>query len=444
MSKPAYALSLVLVSMYACSSAEHAPSAPPQAGAPGDAGSEPDGFPGLAVPSDGFQVRSIGTEIQPGEDVEYCEVARLPGAESDHYFAKSFEFANNIGSHHLIVSAAAPGSAVEAKLKALGVGERVPCFSAENQFGNDAFVGVGGTQQPYNAVALPEGVGREYYGGQLLVFDYHYLNTREEPIPARSAVNFHLTDAASVEHIARGFSFSNVTIATAPVAHASFTGECHFRSDVMLSGLTRHTHRWGRDYSVWFSGGPRDGEEIWTSHDWQHETIYNFDEPIRMHAGEGLRFRCDFENDTARTLRYGVSASDEMCILFGTIWEAEQGELLGDQNCVITWRDADGVGHPANEAGGFPAPSQGEKSACLAKAEDTACARCRCEACATPAIQCAVNGECESIVDCYRACPMGSDCNAACQTAIDEHSSGLGLLQQMTSCFDSRCASDCN
>ena len=290
---------------------------------------------------------------------------------------------------------------------------------------------------------MPDRVGRQYRGGQWVVFDYHYFNTREVPIEARSAVNFHLTKRASIDHIVRGFSFNNYTIATRPGENGSYTGECHFRTDVVLGDITRHTHRWGTDFSVWFSGGARDGEMIWTSKDWQHDTIYKFDGPIRMAAGEGLRFRCNYQNDTPRTLRFGSSATDEMCILFGPIWEAEQSVELGNQSCTIVWQDADGIGHPAHEAGGFPKPSESEVSTCLSAVMDNPCSRCRCEACATPAIQCALDPDCRAISNCYAACPAGADCAKECRQETDAHSSGIGPLGMRSSCFQSRCASEC-
>ena len=57
---------------------------------------------GLAKPTDGFQIRSVGAEIGPGEDLEFCEVGRLPGDPDTTYIAKSFELGNETGSHHLI------------------------------------------------------------------------------------------------------------------------------------------------------------------------------------------------------------------------------------------------------------------------------------------------------------------------------------------------------
>lgn len=398
----------------------------------------------LPMPKNGFQVRSIGADVMSGEDVEYCEVAELPGGPDDKYYVNTFEFANEMGSHHLIVNAAVPGSPAEAKVKEVGAGNRVPCLGIENKFGSDSFVGVGGTQTPYNKVSLPDRIGRVYTGGQLIVFDYHYLNTTEETIHAQSVASFHLTDASEIDHVARGFGFSNYLINTAPGTEAHFTGECRFRADVMLGEITRHTHRWSTDFTVWFAGGENDGQQIWSSDDWQHVTQHLFDKPVLMRAGEGLRFRCGYQNDTARRLRFGTSATDEMCILFGTFWETEKGQNLPSQSCSIVWEDDDGVGHPAHEAGGFPKPSAAETDACLGGSPDNPCARCRCDACAPEIIQCAGDSDCQAVNACYAQCGGGPECGAVCQDTLDTHSSAVGMLTQTSACTQSRCAEACS
>jgi hypothetical protein len=400
-------------------------------------------FASLPLPQRGFQVRDVGTMVEPGQDVEYCEVAQLPGTPDDTYYVRTLELANLPNSHHLIVSAAPPGSSAEQRAQAMGVGQRAECISAEQIVGQ-GLSGVGGIQSQYAKTELPEGVGKIFHGGQYLVFDYHYLNTRDVAVQAQSAVNFHLEDAGSIRHPASGFGFRNYAIATPAQSTGSFTGECRFKSDLMVSEVTRHTHRWGTDFTVWWAGGAHDGEQIWTSHDWEQDITHAFDAPQRLRAGEGFRFRCDYQNSTDHVLRFGTQASDEMCILFGTAWEAEEGQNLGPLDCDIVWIDAAGVGHEAKAAGGFPAPSAQQQQACLGGSDaSSACARCRCEACASPVIQCVTDSDCSPISQCFRDCPSGSDCFRMCQDALDGHSSGLGPFVQMSRCFSAQCSDAC-
>src|SRR5437899_1431367 len=90
-------------------------------GSSGSGGSCPEGQLCLAAPSPGFQLQSIGDMIQPGQDVEYCEVVQLPAAgestpsnpNGDLFYVNRFEVAMTSYSHHLIVAAAISGSPTE-------------------------------------------------------------------------------------------------------------------------------------------------------------------------------------------------------------------------------------------------------------------------------------------------------------------------------------------
>lgn len=404
----------------------------------------PEPYLGLAWPSHGFQVRSVGADILPGEDVEYCEVAELPGEPGQKYYVNAVELANAPSSHHLFLSAAAPGSRAEARLRGMKLGDRVPCFSAQTAFSEGGLESVYGIQQHYGRLNFPAGIGREFYGGQRLVFDYHYVNASHERLQARSAVNFHLTDASRVEHIARLFGFYNWTIDTPAGQSASFTAECRFKQDVSLAGITRHTHRWGKDFDVWFAGGERDGQHLWTSHHWEHEVDDVFAEPLAMKAGEGFRFRCEFQNTESYPLRFGPSARDEMCILFGLAWNAESSETVRAQSCDITWTDSEGIGRPASFGEGFPPPEPGERALCLAgSAPDGGtldeCAECRCNSCASGIIRCAADPDCYAILQCVQRTSCGNSCGSICQSVIDEHASAVGLITSVASCIDSKC-----
>ena len=281
----------------------------------------------LEPPEHGFQVRSVGTSIEPGEDVEYCEIVQVPGDPSETYYVNRFESEMTLGSHHLIVAAIEPGSPTEANA---AVGDRIKCFQT-SAFGDDLDP-VTGNQLPYHEESFPEGVGRTYRGGQLLVFDYHYFNTTPDPLAAKAAVNFHTVDADRVQKIARNFGFYNFGISIPPGEEASFTTECSFDHDILVHKLTRHTHKWGTDFTVWYAGGAREGQEIFTSPN--YETVdHVFDEPITMTAGEGFRFECAFKNTEVHPLEFGVKATDEMCILFGVWWEADE-QPAGSQSCT--------------------------------------------------------------------------------------------------------------
>jgi hypothetical protein len=393
----------------------------------------------LTLPAHGFQIRSVGADIAPGEEREYCEVAQLPGTPLDEYYVSAIELANAKSSHHLALAVADRGTQAALQMEELGNGGRIECSASVLAFG-EGIENIQTIQTRYRKAEYPRGVARRHFGGEFVVLNYHYANSGTEVVQARSAVNFHLLDRAAVEHVAEGFGLNDVTIDVAPGQTGSVTGECHFDKDLMVGALIRHTHRWSTEFTVWHSGGTRDGEPIWTSLDWEHETEYTFPEPALLRAGEGLRYRCTYANDTNRPLRFGTSVKDEMCMLYGPAWPAHSGETLGETYCNVTWIDGEGIGHPATEAGGFPEPSAEEVAICSSAAGSSpdACASCACNSCATPGIKCASDADCQPLLACLVSCTDVA-CIQDCQALIREHSSAAGLFMSAAECMRIEC-----
>jgi hypothetical protein len=416
------------------------------ASAPKDALPTPTGLDDLPVPKDGFQVMDVGADIGPGEDVEYCEIGELPGDPSETYYVGGVELANAPHSHHMVVATAQPGSDADAALRAMNIGDKVTCNGTNYEFPQDGLVFVASAQTPYIDRTFPRGVGTVLHGNQRVVFDYHYLNTSTEVVHARSAINVHLVDADTVEHIANAFSFFNYTVDVPPHGTGKFVAECHFKDDLMVTSILRHTHQQGRDFSVWYAGGAHDGEQIWTSHDWKNEPDYAFPTPTLIKANEGFRFECDFQNDADSDLRYGIKGTDEMCILAGWFWPAGTRELPPAQ-CGVVWIDSKGIGHPADEAGGFPKATALNARVCLAGISlsgyggDDTCNACMCNSCGDVLVKCAADSDCSALMDCFsQGCTGDADCAQKCKQPLHDHSSAIGMVEEVEACLSSKCS----
>lgn len=283
--------------------------------------------PCLAPPEQGFQLRSVGAAIDPGQDVEYCEVAQLPGGPEDTYYVNRFESEMTLGSHHLIVTAIVPGSPTD---DAAQVGDRIRCIGA-SAFGDD-LISVTGQQLPLHREEFPAGVGRVFHGGQKVVFDYHYFNATDDPLAARAAVNFYTTDPASIQHVAIDFGRLFFGLDVPPGETRSYDVQCRMNQDVLVSKLTRHTHQWGTDFPVSYNDGSGEPQLLFTSPNYE-DPDHVFEEPLLVREGEGFDFTCSYDNDSDHTLRFGVKATDEMCILFGTIYSPTEFELPVDTDC---------------------------------------------------------------------------------------------------------------
>ena len=72
-----------------------------------------------------------------------------------------------------------------------------------------------------------------------------------------------------------------------------------------------------QEFVVEIVGGQRNGEVIYWTNDWEHPPIINFDPPLEINAGEGLKLITTYNNPTSDPITFGYRSVDEMMILFG-------------------------------------------------------------------------------------------------------------------------------
>jgi hypothetical protein len=288
--------------------------------------------PCLAIPEQGFQLRSKGATIAPGEEVEYCEVLQLPGDPSVTHYVNRFESKTTSSAHHFTVVAISPGTPAEA---AAVVGQRTICVAGPPGNYYD-YKPVTNSQHPSHSNDFPPGVGRKFQGGQKLIFNYHYLNATSKAVPGLAAVNFHTVDASKVQVEPQDFGFINFggSFSVPPKKTGAITTECKFSSDITIYKLIRHTHQWGTDFNVWYKGGPNDGKLTFSTPSYD-QTDFVFPEPIKVKAGEGFRFECNYLNTEDHPLTFGPLATNEMCILMGVWWPTNPGENAAPQGCAV-------------------------------------------------------------------------------------------------------------
>jgi len=292
----------------------------------------------LEVPEQGFQVSTVGRFIEPGDELRSCEVVQLPGTPDETFYVGRIEAAMTDRGQDLIISAALPQSHTEA---IMDVGANVPCTRSGEAYGEE-LVEVLSMQEPYLEQRYPSGVGRVLHGGQKLAIDAHFVNPTNEPAPALVKISFHTVPPDAIVHVAHSAAFENLTIYTPPGGSSSHLAECLVGQDVVVSELVRRTQQRGTDFTVWVAGGERDGQLLWHSKSMADPRL-QLDSPLRLVAGEGLRFECDYVNATNLELRFGVNAADEMCTLGATYWPSHDDEAASAQGCLLLEVDADGV-----------------------------------------------------------------------------------------------------
>jgi len=67
-------------------------------------------------------------------------------------------------------------------------------------------------------------------------------------------------------------------------------------------------------------GGANDGQLVFFTKDWEHPPFLDFDPPLVLDAGQGLRAETTYNNETDRVLSFGFRSVDEMMIIFGAYY----------------------------------------------------------------------------------------------------------------------------
>lgn len=292
----------------------------------------------LTPPSRGLQLLTRALRVEPGEDIRWCEVVQLPGGPLERVSIDRLELAVSPDVLDVIVSAAEPGSATEA---AMIPGSRVPCTRAGEAFG-EQLAELVSSQEPYLDQRYANGVGQILRGGQKLALDYHVVGDDREAHAAQLGLNLHAVDPEAITHLARTATFQNLTLYTPPGGRSSHLAECGVSQPLVIEQLVRRTQSHGRGFRVWIAGGERDGDLVWQTTGPSDARIA-LPRPLQLGPGEGLRFQCDFVNDTDLELRYGVNAGDEQCALSAVYVLPSEDPTAESEGCLLVDVDSDGV-----------------------------------------------------------------------------------------------------
>jgi hypothetical protein len=201
------------------------------------------------------------------------------------------------------------------------------CSPASEQLGGEAAY-IFGSALPERTVETPPGVAFHLEPGQRLILEQHVINTTSDVI--QGGVTFDLLGAApdlEIEHHADIIWFANWSFFLSPNQETSSTQHCTVPYDVEIFGLSSHTHKLGKHFSIerWAGGT---GENLYESTDWSHPLYLQPDPRITLAAGEGLEWTCTWQNSTSQTVIPGKESTNEMCITFASAYP--KGSLSAD------------------------------------------------------------------------------------------------------------------
>jgi hypothetical protein len=164
---------------------------------------------------------------------------------------------------------------------------------------------------------FPAGVAMRLPAGFPVDLNAHYFNKSNLIIKGENYINFYTVPSVSVVYEAKTLNLSNTDFEIKPGERKTFLKTFTFGNSTTVLMLTSHYHQLGEKFVIKIAGGTRNGEIVYESTDWQHPLIKNFTTPIVLQAGQGLTSEVTYFNNTAKTVKFGLTSEDEMNIIFG-------------------------------------------------------------------------------------------------------------------------------
>lgn len=221
--------------------------------------------------------------------------------------------------HHVIVFEA---NMAKARAREDAPGQGYTCYGGPRVSGAKM---VGGWVPGSRATRLPQGTGISLTKGKALVIQVHYSFANI----ARGKVE---TDSSTELRL----EFSDKPVKTSllfyPLAQTKFsippgskdydvTASMTLPLAGRLWGVVPHMHQQGSEIRVDLErGGPDDkvclvDVPAW-DFDWQQIYFYKAESGLPFGLADTVKMRCTFDNDTDRTLTWGESTDDEMCLTY--------------------------------------------------------------------------------------------------------------------------------
>jgi hypothetical protein len=290
------------------------------------------------LPGEGFQL-SMSVTVPAGAEAWRCEiVSGLPvGDGSVFQFVNRAESRQTAGIHHADVATLFyTGLEIEP-----GQYDCDDLYTQHTELMEEAIV-VYASQLPDDGLLLPENTAAQLPVNSLYMFELHYVNVSDEPVEVVSYLNAYTIAGDDVEQTIYGNVNRDVDIAVPPATaqHTEWT-RCLFNRDADVIFLSGHTHELATMFTIRHFDGENVGDVVYQNDDWHAPPVLRLDPPLKMKAGTGFEYACDYASSRDAETTWGFRATDEMC-QFGYVFVPGDTDILCE-----TVATSDGLGVPA-------------------------------------------------------------------------------------------------
>jgi hypothetical protein len=260
--------------------------------------------------------------IPAGQEDTQCIWVKVPNTEA----IKVHEMHNVLGttSHHLIVYKDDHDTTEQLT--------PVPCqpfTGALNTTGMIAPLAI--TQKKDDLITLPDGVAYYLGVGQMIKLEMHYINSTDTDQVATASVDLYAADPVTI-HDEASILFAGSPDIQIP---ANSTFELHAfltmpatldMSASHIFAITGHEHHLGTNVQVSVAPaktGPMTPVYTPSPFQWAEPLTQVQTPDFSVPKGGGFDFTCDWNNTTASPVKFGESATNEMCFFWAYYWPSQ-------------------------------------------------------------------------------------------------------------------------
>jgi hypothetical protein len=264
-------------------------------------------------------------DIAPAEEKTVCILKKID--TTDDIIATRVVVDLAPGSHHLIV------------YRWSGTQENLTPFACTPfntliSSGASPIVMAGKAHTDYG---FPAGVGVEIAAHQLLRIEAHYINAGSAPLQGSATVKFEgIKSSEASSYQKANFAFWGSTqFDIAPMS--TFSTGVKFQvgaPGMKVFGVTTHQHQLGTGVKVWASSGPGDtSHQLLDEKSWGSPELKTLDPVLTFDGTNGLSYQCDWNNPTANDVKFGESATNEMCFVGSYYYPSHGFDACIDGRC---------------------------------------------------------------------------------------------------------------
>jgi hypothetical protein len=260
----------------------------------------------------GFSIKLTMHNVPASSEDTVCVLLELPNEQP--IWSRDARATLSAGSHHFTVSTESADIPVQTTPRSCNASSEGTMVLA--------------TQQAEATTELPPGVGVYYEPHQHVYVQLHYINTTAAPIAITGTADIAPTqDRDLLASQSALYSTLNINLAPHSPGSAQLFKKLQAPADSAkvrhVFGVAPHTHRMGVHTTIErvSSDDAPASAPIYESRDWENPDEAVFDPPLVFGPQDGLRLTCDYMNDTDQTVRFGLSATNEMCALLVNFYD---------------------------------------------------------------------------------------------------------------------------